>query len=61
MLFGEGELPIAPAIEHLHRRGYDGAVALDWEKMWHPSIAGPDLALPSFAAGVRAIFARLGV
>lgn len=60
VLFGEGELPIAPAIKHLHKRGYDGAIALDWELMWHPTIAGPDLALPSFAAGVRGIVDRLG-
>lgn len=60
VLFGEGELPITRALELLARRGYDGAVALDWELMWHPSIAGPDLALPSFAAGVRGALERLG-
>ncbi|MER9533829.1 sugar phosphate isomerase/epimerase [Mesorhizobium sp. M0309] len=59
VLFGEGELPIAQAIELLSARGYDGAVALDWEFMWEPSIAGPDLALPSFASGVRSIFDKL--
>jgi len=60
VLFGEGELPITRVIELLDRRGYDGAVALDWELMWHPGIAGPELALPSFASGVRGAFARLG-
>lgn len=55
VLCGEGELPIAEALRAMQRRGYDGAVALDWELMWHPTIAGPDTALPNFADGIRSI------
>jgi sugar phosphate isomerase/epimerase len=58
VLFGQGELPIAPAIELLKRRGYDGAIALDWELMWHPTIAAAEIALPAFAVGLRKLMQK---
>jgi sugar phosphate isomerase/epimerase len=51
---GEGELPVQAAIERLAARGFDGAIAVDWEKMWHPEIAGPEVALPQYASKLRA-------
>jgi sugar phosphate isomerase/epimerase len=54
VLLGQGELPVLPAIRLLAQRGFDGAIAVDWEKMWHPEIDGPEIALPHFAAKLRA-------
>jgi len=35
----------------LRRDGYDGAVSLEWEKMWHPYL--PDLSEALGAASVQ--------
>jgi sugar phosphate isomerase/epimerase len=53
VLLGEGELPVQAAIQAMAQRGYRGAIAVDWEKMWHPEIAGPEIALPQYAAYLR--------
>jgi sugar phosphate isomerase/epimerase len=58
LLLGEGELPVAQAIQLLAWRGYSGAIAVDWEKMWHPEIAGPEIALPQYAAKLREYIAE---
>jgi sugar phosphate isomerase/epimerase len=58
VLLGEGELPVAAVIETLGRRGYEGAIAVDWEKMWHPEIAPPEVALPQYAATLRTLIDR---
>ena len=50
---GEGELPVQAMLSHLKARNFTGYVALDWEKMWHPEIAGPERALPHHAAVLR--------
>lgn len=59
VLLGEGELPVQAAIQAMARRGYDGTVAVDWEKMWHPKIADPEEALPQYAAQLRTIIDAL--
>lgn len=38
---GTGEMPLGEVMAILRRDGYDGAVSLEWEKMWHPYL--PDL------------------
>ncbi len=48
-LTGEGTVPIASFIALLRRVGYEGFVHFEWEKGWHPEIAGPEIALPHFA------------
>ncbi len=47
-------------IAMLAARGYDGWLSVEWEKRWQPSIADADVALPQYAAGVRAILDELG-
>ncbi len=53
VLLGEGELPVAAMLGLLAARGFDGYVAVDWEKMWHPEIQEPEEALPQHAAALR--------
>jgi sugar phosphate isomerase/epimerase len=50
---GEGELPVQPMLAALAARGYDGYVSVDWEKMWHPEIEGPETVLPQYAETLR--------
>lgn len=53
VLLGNGEVPVGALIDRLAARGYAGYISVDWEKMWHPEIAGPEIALPQFAATLR--------
>lgn len=53
VLLGEGEVPVAPLIDRMAQRGYEGYVSVDWEKMWQPEIDEPEIALPRFATVLR--------
>ncbi len=53
VLFGGGEFPIAQFVRLLKDGGYDGWLSLEWEKMWHPELTGPEVALPLFAKKMR--------
>jgi fatty-acyl-CoA synthase len=45
-LLGDGDVPVREMLRLLLRDGYDGWVSVEWEKRWHPDIAGPEIALP---------------
>jgi fatty-acyl-CoA synthase len=45
-LMGEGEVPVREQLELLDKNGYTGYVSVEWEKMWHPEIPEPEIALP---------------
>ena len=47
-LTGEGTVPIGSFLDLLETNAYDGFVNFEWEKGWHPEIAGPEIALPQF-------------
>jgi len=53
VLFGGGEFPIDRFAGLLKQAGYDGWLSLEWEKMWHPELADPELALPLFPPKMR--------
>jgi sugar phosphate isomerase/epimerase len=61
VLLGEGEVPCRAVVELLHREGYQGAIAAEWEKKWHPEIEEPEIALPQHAQVLRSWFAQLPV
>jgi glucosamine-6-phosphate deaminase len=48
VLPGEGDVPAARVLLWLLSSGYDGWVSFEWEKRWHPEIAGAEVALPHF-------------
>lgn len=48
VLFGGGEFPAWECLRLLQQAGYDGWYCLEWEKMWHPEIEDPEVALPLF-------------
>ena len=53
MPLGEGELPVRSMLSLLRSRNFGGFVAVDWEKMWHPEIEGPERALPHHVEVLR--------
>jgi sugar phosphate isomerase/epimerase len=59
VLLGQGEVPCRQVVELLHREGYQGNIAVEWEKKWHPEIEEPEVALPQHAAVLREWFAAL--
>ncbi len=56
-LFGEGDVPAFKAIDLLAKNGYKGYYSFEWEKMWHPEIAEPDVAIPHYAQVMKKHFA----
>jgi len=61
VLLGKGEVPCREVVELLAREGYQGAIAAEWEKKWHPEIEEPEIALPQHAEVLRSWFAELTV
>ena len=48
VLVGEGDVPVAQCLNLLKTAGYDGWIALEWEKTWHPEIEEPQIVFPHF-------------
>ena len=54
-----GTLPIAECVQTLHRHGYEGYLAFEWEKKWAPEIPEPEEAFPRYATEMQTILAKL--
>jgi sugar phosphate isomerase/epimerase len=50
---GKGIAPLKEAIGVLKADGYAGYYSLEWEKMWHPEIAEPELAFADYPQAMR--------
>jgi sugar phosphate isomerase/epimerase len=48
-LLGEGNAPVKEALHALKSDGYSGYYSFEWEKLWHPEIAEPEIAIPHFS------------
>lgn len=55
VLMGEGEAPVREQLDALRGMGYDGYVAVEWEKKWHPELAEPEVALPQHIAWLKSV------
>lgn len=55
VLLGEGIVPIRETLEVLTKNSFGGYISFEWEKLWHPKIADPDIALPHFIKTLRAL------
>jgi len=53
MLTGQGEFPLHELKSTLQQSHYDSFLSFEWEKKWHPELAGPEIALPHFANWFR--------
>lgn len=56
VLLGKGDTPILQAVDLLYKDGFSGFYSFEWEKLWHPDIADPELALSDYARVMRKRF-----
>jgi sugar phosphate isomerase/epimerase len=49
VLTGRGDVPIQRQVQSLRGIGYKGYFCFEWEKLWHPDIAEPEVAIADFA------------
>lgn len=49
VLTGRGNVPIQKQISALRAIGYKGFYCFEWEKLWHPEIEEPEIAIADFA------------
>jgi len=49
VLTGRGNVPVQRQIEALRSIGYKGFYCFEWEKLWHPDIAEPEIAIADYA------------
>jgi len=52
-LLGQGDVPIFEAIDILYKDGYKGYYSFEWEKLWHPEIAEPEIALADYPKAMK--------
>ena len=53
---GKGEVPIFEAIDLLAKDGYKGFYSFEWEKLWHPELSEPALALADYTTVMQQHF-----
>ncbi|MBX2925654.1 MAG: sugar phosphate isomerase/epimerase [Chitinophagaceae bacterium] len=56
VLLGKGDTPIMQAIKLLHKNNYKGYYSFEWEKLWHPEIDVPEIALADFPRAIKEAF-----
>lgn len=56
VLMGQGDVPIFEAIDALAKGGYKGYYSFEWEKLWHPEIAEPEIALADYPKAMKEHF-----
>ncbi|MGV3657702.1 MAG: sugar phosphate isomerase/epimerase family protein, partial [Chitinophagaceae bacterium] len=52
-LLGEGDVPIFEAIDAMMKNGYKGYYSFEWEKLWHPQLPEPEVALGHFPTVIK--------
>lgn len=53
---GQGEVPLAEAINALVKGGYKGFYSFEWEKLWHPELEDPETALADYPVAIKKYF-----
>lgn len=48
VLTGKGDVPIERQIRALQDIGYQGYLCFEWEKVWHPDLVDPSIAIPDY-------------
>jgi sugar phosphate isomerase/epimerase len=56
VLLGKGNAPIFEAIDILAKDGYKGYYSFEWEKLWHPEIAEPEVAIADYSKVMKQHF-----
>jgi len=58
-LLGSGEGPVKEAIQLLVKEKFMGFCSFEWEKMWHPEIEEPEIALAHYPGAIKNIFSKV--
>jgi sugar phosphate isomerase/epimerase len=53
VLLGTGIVPIFQAIDLLYKNQFPGYYSFEWEKLWHPEILDPQIALSDYPKAMR--------
>jgi len=56
VLTGRGNVPIQRQIKALQSIGYKGIYCFEWEKLWHPDLQDPEIAIADFARVIGECF-----
>lgn len=56
--FSTGEAPVFEAIDALRKGGYKGYYSFEWEKLWHPEIEEPEVALAEYSAKMKSYLSK---
>ena len=48
VLTGKGEVPVERQVQALRKMDYKGYYCFEWEKLWHPDLLEPEVALPDY-------------
>ncbi|MEO8855011.1 MAG: sugar phosphate isomerase/epimerase, partial [Ginsengibacter sp.] len=56
VLLGKGTTPIFEAIDILAKDRFKGYFSFEWEKLWHPEIAAPEVALANYPKAMKEHF-----
>ena len=49
VLTGRGDVPIKRQLAALRKLGYKGFYCFEWEKVWHPALTDPEIAVADYA------------
>ena len=49
VLTGRGDVPIKRQLAALRKLGYKGFYCFEWEKVWHPDLTDPEIAVADYA------------
>lgn len=49
VLTGRGDVPIKRQVATLQKLGYKGFFCFEWEKVWHPDLTDPEIAVADYA------------
>jgi sugar phosphate isomerase/epimerase len=58
ILLGTGIVPIFQAIDLLYKSNYPGYYSFEWEKLWHPEILDPQIALADSPVAMKKHFEK---
>jgi len=58
VLLGTGIVPIFQAIDLLYKNNYPGYYSFEWEKLWHPEIPEPQIALADYPLAIKKHFGQ---
>lgn len=59
VLLGAGDSAIFEAIDVLAKNNYKGYYSFEWEKLWHPEIDDPAIAIADYPKAMQSHFAKL--